>query len=118
MIQEIKKRLSCPEYLARRGIHVKNHGRCVSPLREGAKNPTSFLVDDDYWHDFGSGDGGDVIDLAAALEHGGDVGKAVRALSRELGIRQVYDLYNNNIRLAVLNYCLDDKWRTSFCSIQ
>ena len=86
MIQEIKQRLSCPEYLARHGIYVKNHGRCVSPLRPGAKNPTSFLVDDGYWHDFGSGDGGDVIDLAAMLEHNGDVGAAVRALAKELGL--------------------------------
>ena len=87
MIEEIKKRLSCQEYLARHGVHVKNNGRCVSPLREGAKNPTSFYVSDDHWYDFGAGTGGDVIDLAAMLEHDGDVGKAVRALAKELGLR-------------------------------
>ena len=105
MIQEIKKRLSCPEYLARRGIHVKNHGRCVSPLRPGAKNPTSFLVDDDHWHDFGSGEGGDVIDLAAALEHDGDVGKAVRALGRELGLRQEDSEKLENWRREIQHLC-------------
>lgn len=87
MITKIKQRLSCPEYLSRRGIFVKNGGRCVSPLRQGAKNPTSFYCEDDHWYDFGSASGGDVIDLAAQLEHGGDVGKAVYALAFELGIR-------------------------------
>ena len=88
MIQEIKKRLSCVEYLARHGIHVKNGGRCVSPLRSDAKNPTSFYVKDDRWYDFASGYGGDVIDLAAQLEFDGDIGAAVRALADELGIRR------------------------------
>ena len=87
MIQEIKKRLSCVEYLSRHGIHVKNGGRCVSPLRPGAKNPTSFYVKDDGWYDFGSGYGGDVIDLAAQLQFDGDNGAAIRSLADELGIR-------------------------------
>ena len=86
MIEEIKKRLSCPEFLARRGIHVRSNGRCVSPLRQGASNPSSFYVSEDFWYDFGSGSGGDVINLAAELEHDGDVGAAIRALSRELGL--------------------------------
>ena len=86
-IQEIKNKLSCCEYLSRNGIHVRNGGRCVSPLREGAENPTSFYVEDDHWYDFGSGTGGDVIDLAAHLKYNGDVGAAVRALSAELGIQ-------------------------------
>ena len=88
MIQEIKNKLSCQEYLARRGVHVKNGGRCVSPLRDGAKNPTSFYVEDDHWYDFGVGSGGDVIDLAATLEYDGDVGKAIRGLAKELGLRK------------------------------
>lgn len=88
MIQEIKQRLSCTEYLSRQGIHVKNGGRCVSPLRPGARNPTSFWVEDDHWYDFGSGYGGDVIDLAAQLKFNGDNGAAIRALATELGIKQ------------------------------
>ncbi len=87
MIQEIKKRLSCVEYLSRHGIYVKNGGRCVSPLRPGAKNPTSFWVDEDRWYDFGSGYGGDVIDLAAQLQFQGDNGMAIRSLAAELGIQ-------------------------------
>ena len=87
MIQEIKKRLSCVEYLSRHGIHVRNGGRCVSPIRPGAKNPTSFYVEDDRWYDFGTGYGGDVIDLAAQLQFDGDNGAAIRSLADELGIR-------------------------------
>jgi putative DNA primase/helicase len=87
MINKIKQRLSCPEYLSRRGIHIKPGGRCVSPLRPGAKNPTSFYCENDYWYDFGSATGGDVVDLAAQLQYNGDIGTAVRELSQELGIQ-------------------------------
>lgn len=87
MINKIKQRLSCPEYLSRRGIHISPGGRCVSPLRPGAKNPTSFYCEDDFWYDFGSASSGDVIDLAAQYEYGGDLGRAVRELARELGIK-------------------------------
>ena len=87
MITKIKQRLSCPEYLSRQGIHIKSGGRCVSPLRPGAKNPTSFYCEDDYWYDFGTATGGDVIDLAAQLQFNGDISLAVRALSAELGIQ-------------------------------
>ena len=59
----------------------------MSPLRPGAKNPTSFYCEDERWYDFGSAEGGDVIDLAAKLEHSGDVGTAIRSLAAELGIR-------------------------------
>jgi putative DNA primase/helicase len=87
MINKIKQRLSCPEYLSRQGIYVKSGGRCISPLRPGAKNPTSFYCEDNYWYDFGSATGGDVIDLAAQLQYNGDIAMAVRELARELGIK-------------------------------
>lgn len=101
MIQKIKSRLSCPEYLSRQGIHIRSGGRCVSPLRPGAKNPTSFYCEDDYWYDFGSATGGDVIDLAAALQYNGDVSLAVRELSRELGIKSdnpISDAWRSDIQ--------------------
>lgn len=87
-IKEIKEKLTVPDYLARNGIHVRSGGRCVSPLRPGAKNPTSFYVTTDHWYDFGSGYGGDVIDLAAQLQFHGDNGAAIRFLADELGIRR------------------------------
>lgn len=88
-ISEIKQRLSCEEYLSRQGIYVRKGGRCVSPLRPGASNPTSFAIYGDRWYDYGSpnGDNGDVIDLAALLHYDGDIGAAIRALANELGIR-------------------------------
>lgn len=86
-LTEIKKRLSCAEYLSRHGIHVKNGGRCVSPLRSGADNPTSFWVNDEHWHDFGSGYHGDIIDLVALMQFNGDLGAAIRYLADEMGLQ-------------------------------
>ena len=103
MIQKIKSRLSCVEYLSRQGIHVKNGGRTVSPLRPGAKNPTSFWVEDDHFYDFGSGIGGDVIDLAAHLQFNGDVSQAVRSLAAELGLK--YENENSTWRADIQNLC-------------
>lgn len=103
MINKIKQRLSCPEYLSRRGINVKSGGRCVSPLRPGAKNPTSFYCEDDYWYDFGSATGGDVIDLAAQLQYNGDLSMAIRELAQELGIRN--ETYNAEWRADIQNLC-------------
>ncbi|MBQ6906220.1 MAG: hypothetical protein IJN75_04290 [Clostridia bacterium] len=104
MITKIKERISCPEYLARHGIHINKGGRCVSPLRPGAKNPTSFYCDDDYFYDFGSATGGDVIDLAAQLHYNGDIGTAVRELARELGI-QSDSLPSQQYKQDIQNLC-------------
>ena len=104
MIQKIKSRLSCVDYLSRQGIHVKNGGRCVSPLRPGAKNPTSFTVNDDFWYDFGSAQGGDVIDLAAALRYDGDISRAIYALADELGIQRSDD-YSETYKTDIQNLC-------------
>lgn len=103
IIQKIKSRLSCPEYLARRGIHIKNGGRTVSPLRPGAKNPTSFWCENDHWYDFGSAQGGDVIDLAAQLQYDGDVSRAVRGLADELGIQ--FSNYSETYKADIQNLC-------------
>lgn len=59
----------------------------MSPLRNDAKNPTSFLVEADSWYDFAAARGGDVIDLAAELEYGSDLGAAIRGLAKKLDIR-------------------------------
>ena len=103
MINTIKQRLSCLEYLARQGIHIKSGGRCVSPLRPGAKNPTSFYCESDYWYDFGSATGGDVIDLAAQLQYNGDLSLAIRGLSQELGIKT--EAYNAEWKADIQNLC-------------
>ena len=86
-LTQIKSRISCADFLARHGIHVRDGGRCVSPLRPEATNPSSFYVTGEQWHDFGSGYHGDVIDLAAQLLFDGDIGAAIRHLAADLGLQ-------------------------------
>jgi putative DNA primase/helicase len=40
----------------------------------------------DFWYDFSAAQGGDVIDLCALMEYGGDRGKAIRILAQRTGI--------------------------------
>lgn len=40
----------------------------------------------DFWYDFGDGTGGDVIDLCALLEHGGDRRAAIHTLADRTGV--------------------------------
>ncbi len=85
-ISQIKSRISCVDFAQRNGLPITKSGdRCISPLRQGASNKTSFIVYDDFFFDFGSGEGGDVIDFAAALNFGGDKGKAIHELARITG---------------------------------
>lgn len=83
----IKQRLTCVEYAQRYGLSIHSSGsRCQSPLRPEASNPSSFVVYDDYFYDFGSNSGGDVIDLCALLECTGDRGMAIRKLAALTGV--------------------------------
>ena len=83
----IKQRISCVDVAQRCGLPIRQSGdRCVSPLRQGASNPSSFAVDADFWYDFGSGSGGDCIDLLAELRYSGDRGAAIRELARLTGV--------------------------------
>jgi len=61
--------------------------RCISPLRPESNNKTSFVVNDDFFFDFGNGQGGDVIDFCALYAHGGDRGEAIRELSDLTGLQ-------------------------------
>lgn len=86
-IQLIKSRINCVDIAKRCGLPITKSGdRCVSPLRPGASNPSSFAVDDDFYYDFGNGQGGDVIDLLAELKHSGDRGAAIRELAALTGV--------------------------------
>jgi putative DNA primase/helicase len=60
-------------------------------------------VEDDHWYDFGSGHGGDVIDLAAALQYDGDLSQAIRGLALELGIQ--YENTNTTWREDIQKLC-------------
>ena len=83
----IKQRISCVDVAQRCGLPIQRSGdRCVSPLREGASNKSSFCVDDDFWYDFGDARGGDQIDLLAEIKYNGDRGKAIRELASLTGV--------------------------------
>jgi putative DNA primase/helicase len=60
-------------------------------------------VEDDRWYDFGSGCGGDVIDLAAQLQYDGDLSRAVRCLADELGLQ--FSDYSETYRADIQNLC-------------
>ena len=88
MIETIKEKISCPDYMRREhGSHIVG-GRCKS-FRPGAHNASSLMVNDRDWYDFGSGVGGDIIDLAAQDKFGGDKGQAIRYLAERWGLREV-----------------------------
>lgn len=83
----IKQRINCVDVAQRCGLPIHRSGdRCVSPLRNGATNPSSFVVDEDFWYDFGDAHGGDCIDLLAELQYSGDRGAAIRELARLTGV--------------------------------
>ena len=99
-IQEIKTRISCVDYARNNNLPIRKSGdRCQSPLRPSAKNKTSFWVFDDHWYDWGGGNGGDVIDLAALLNHNGDKSQAIRELAQLTGVE-----ITNNTSAEWVNY--------------
>ncbi len=86
-ISLIKNRINCVDYAIKMGLGITRPGdRCKSPLRTNAKNKSSFVVYQNHWIDYGSSEGGDVIDLHAELYCGGDRGKAIRELADMVGI--------------------------------
>lgn len=86
-ISQIKNRISCVDFAQRNLLPITKSGdRCTSPLRPNASNKTSFIVYDDFFFDFGSGEGGDVIDFAAKLLFNDDKGKAIKHLAELTGV--------------------------------
>ena len=85
IIDEIKSRVSCIEYM--RTEHNSNivGGRCVS-FRPGADNPSAMMVNERDWWDFVADRGGDVIDLAAADKFNGNIGMAIAYLAERWNI--------------------------------
>ena len=108
--QLIKSRISCVDVAQRCGLPIQRSGdRCVSPLRQGATNASSFCVDDDFWYDFGSGSGGDCIDLLAELRHDGNRGAAIRELASLTGVAD-----DNPVSQDWLDYTNQLNARTAF----
>lgn len=82
IILNIKLSHSCIDFCSHTlHINLSHDGRSRSPLRPDASNPTSFWVHNDHWHDFASGQHGDIIDLAALTLFNGDKGRAIEYLA-------------------------------------
>ncbi|MCD7968777.1 MAG: toprim domain-containing protein [Alistipes sp.] len=81
------KRISIRHYLSRRGINPQTvkpgYGFYFSPLRK--ETDPSFKVDwnANLWHDFGTGEGGSIIDLVARMENC-SVADAIHRLEKEI----------------------------------
>lgn len=78
------KRHSIRTYLASRGIRPvresAGRGMYLSPLRKERTASFSVSYDKNLWHDFGTGEGGSIIDLVARMEGCSEV-EAVRRLA-------------------------------------
>lgn len=87
--EEIKRRISIRAYLAARGINPRwergNRGMYLSPLREERTASFSVSYDKNLWHDFGTGEGGSIIDLVARMEGCSEVEAARRLAAGEHG---------------------------------
>lgn len=88
LIEQIKERITCSEYMVREHGSNIHGGRCKS-FRADAHNESSLMVNERYWYDFGSGIGGDVIDLAANDKFNGDKGQAISYLAEQWGIKEI-----------------------------
>lgn len=93
--------------LREHGIEISS-GRCKS-FRAGAKNKSSLLCNARDWYDFGSGQGGDVIDMAALDKFNGDKGKAISYLAERWGLKNVTEKTEVIFRsyLAILDLATD-----------
>ena len=88
--EEIKRRISIRTYLAARGIKPRwergNRGMYLSPLRKERTASFSVSYDKNLWHDFGTGEGGSIIDLVARMEGCSEIEAARRLAIGEHGI--------------------------------
>lgn len=91
IIERIKDTITIQSYMQR------EHGRTavgnrMRSFRSDAKNNSSLLVNDRDWYDFGSGLGGDIIDLCAYDKFNGDKGQSIRYLAEAWNINMPYDM--------------------------
>ena len=108
IIEKIKDSITCPDYMAREHGYKIIGGRCKS-FRPDAQNVSSLLVNERDWYDFGSGKGGDIIDMAAQDKFNGDKGQAIRYLAEkwdiELPVQQIEVVFRSYI--ALLDHAAD-----------
>lgn len=119
----IKQRISCIDFCQSKSLPIFKAGdRCISPIRSGARNKTSFTCYNDWWYDFSAGQGGDVIDLCALVDYGGDRGQAIRTLAKRAGIEDdgsttewVEYTQNLNSKIALWHSNLSPEYR-KYCN--
>ena len=90
IIEKIKDSITIPAYMQREYGRTAVGNRMRS-FRPDAKNNSSLLVNERDWFDFGSGIGGDIIDLAAHDKFNGDKGQAIKYLAESWNISLPYD---------------------------
>ena len=90
IIEKIKEQITVPAYMQREYGRTPIGNRMKS-FRSEAKNNTSLMVNERDWYDFGSGLGGDVIDLAAQDKFGGDKGQAIKYLAESWNLTLPHD---------------------------
>jgi P4 family phage/plasmid primase-like protien len=90
IIEQIKETITVPAYMNREYGRTPVHGRMQS-FRPDSKNKTSLMVNERDWYDFGSGLGGDIIDLAAYDKFNGDKGQAIKYLAHQWNIAIPHD---------------------------
>lgn len=93
IIEQIKDTVSVLAYMQREHGHTPQGNRMRS-FRPEAKNNSSLMVNERDWYDFGSGIGGDVIDLAAQDKFNGDKGQAIKYLAEQWNIVMPNDAPN------------------------
>lgn len=119
----IKQRISCVDFCQSKGLPISKAGdRCVSPIRSGARNKTSFVCYSEWWYDHSASQGGDVIDLCALTDFDGDRGKAICALAKRVGIEDdgstegwVRYTQNLNAKIALWHKNLSPEYR-KYCN--
>jgi P4 family phage/plasmid primase-like protien len=91
IIEKIKDSITIPAYMQREYGRTAVGNRMKS-FRSDAKNNSSLLVNERDWYDFGSGIGGDIIDLAAHDKFNGDKGQAIRYLAESWNLQMPHDV--------------------------
>jgi P4 family phage/plasmid primase-like protien len=110
IIEQIKDQITVPAYMLREHNRTASGNRMRS-FRPEAKNNSSLMVNERDWYDFGSGIGGDVIDLAAHDKFNGDKGQAIKYLAASWNITLPHDAPDIEIvfqsYLGILNDAAD-----------
>lgn len=117
IIEKIKDQITVPAYMQREYGRSAQGGRMRS-FRPEAKNNSSLLVNERDWYDFGSGLGGDIIDLAAYDKFNGDKGQAIRYLSEAWNLTMPHDIPEIEVVFSSYSKILEESAKFYVSSLQ